>query len=113
MKFNEKDFELNNLFIDKQSLIHHHLSNNFDTPNAINQLAQLVSSASVYMGIENTSIKPTLVRQIAKYVHHILNVMGFIRETDSGEFDYDTETSASDSSVDPIMDVLMNFRNQV
>lgn len=113
MKFNDKDHELNNLFIDKQSLIHHHLANNFDTPNAIHQLAQLVSSSSIYMGVENTSIKPTLVRQIAKYVHHILFVLGFIRETDSGEFDYDIESAASDSSIDPVMDVLMNFRNQI
>ena len=65
------------------------------------------------MGVDNTSIKPTLVRQIAKFVHHILSSMGFVRDTDGGEFDYDNEASASDSSIDPIMDILMNFRNEI
>ena len=79
-KFNQKDFDLQTLFYQKKEQIHSHLCDNFNTLKTINSLSELVSATSIYMKNDNKEIKSPLLREIAKYVRHILGVMGFVKD---------------------------------
>ena len=48
-KWSEKDYTLSKLFTEKQNLIHEALSDNFNTPEAIRQLYQVVTATNIYM----------------------------------------------------------------
>lgn len=109
-KFSEKDFKLQHLFSEKKDLVHHHLSDNFNTPNAIKELSNLISATSVYMGIENTEIKAPIIKGISKYVLSVLKAMGFVRDDD---YAYAVSADSGSEQIAPLMDMLRDFRKEI
>jgi len=109
-KFSAKDFELQKLFYSKKDSIHHHLCNNFNTMDTIDDLSQIVSATSIYMQTEK-EIKSPLLKEISKYVLFIFKVLGFVKED---EFGYENNGSGNtESLITPIMDTLRDFRLDV
>ena len=61
-KWNEKDKELDVLLQDKQASVREALCNDFDTPEAIQQLFELVRLTNKYISQPASEIKVPLVR---------------------------------------------------
>ena len=72
----QRDFDLNDVFTRVQTAVHERLADNFDTPEAVKALSDLVASTNSYLQQDRTLIKVPLVRQISKYVFKILKVFG-------------------------------------
>jgi hypothetical protein len=65
----------------------------------------------VYIGLDNTSIKAPLLRDITRFILSILRVMGFVKEDDFG---YANADSADvESQLTPLMDMLKDFRLEI
>ena len=91
------------------------MADNFDTPEAVKSLSELLAATNSYLQQERNLIKLPLVRQVSKYILKILKVFGVYDEdvvptvgngTDSG-------AASSEESIVPLMDVLSKFRDTV
>ena len=82
-KWNEKDKELDVLLQDKQASVREALCNDFDTPEAIQQLFELVRLTNKYISQPASEIKVPLVRQVSHFVFDILKCYGIY---ESGDF---------------------------
>lgn len=83
-----------------QENVHNGLSDNFGTDVAIDQLAILVNRTNAYM---QGSPKLILLTNVSDYIKKILDCFGL---------DY-TSAETSDSSYEPLMNVLTRFRDGV
>ena len=63
-----------------QTAVHERLADNFDTPEAVKALSDLVAATNSYLQQDRALIKVPLVRQISKYVFKILKVFGVYDE---------------------------------
>lgn len=71
-KYNEQDRRLQNIYVEKELLIHNALMDNFDTPLALAELSNLVKAANTYLMQPSDQIKVPLLRKMQRYVHRIL-----------------------------------------
>ena len=76
----QRDFDLNDVFTRVQTAVHERLADNFDTPEAVKALSDLVAATNSYLQQDRALIKVPLVRQISKYVFKILKVFGVYDE---------------------------------
>ena len=106
-KWNERDRALSEEFRQKRNLIHHHLCNNFSTPEVITELLNLASTTVQYTKGEN--VKSPLVRDISRYVLKIMSAMGFVRKDDFGYED----SSAGGEKAQELMTLFNKFRADV
>ena len=117
-KWNEKDKELDVLLQDKQASVREALCNDFDTPEAIQQLFELVRLTNKYISQPASEIKVPLVRQVSHFVFDILKCFGIY---ESGDFPQVTglgDSSAStgkshEDTIAPLMEALIKFRDDI
>lgn len=72
-KYNDQDIEFSAFLSTKKASIHKHFLNNFNTPDVLSDLSQLVSKANTYM--RGTDIKTTMLHSYIDYIGRILSVM--------------------------------------
>jgi cysteinyl-tRNA synthetase len=67
-KWNATDEQLSLALANCQTLVREALCDSFDTPRAVNELSNLVSTTNSYLQIPASEIKVPLVRQVSRYV---------------------------------------------
>ncbi|KAH3755910.1 cysteine-tRNA ligase [Pelomyxa schiedti] len=100
-------------FVDMQNKVHADLLNNFNTPDAISHMLDVVHKANDY--INPTNSRPLIVHTIARYIARILRVFG-INGLGNDLFEKEREissTSSGEAAIAPILDVLAEFRKNV
>ena len=84
------------------------LSDNFNTPKAINDLSILVNKTNAYVRQDAKDIKLPLVLQISRYVFKMLKVFGLYKEGD-----FPSISGEQDELATELMNVLCKFRDNV
>ena len=79
-KWNAKDYELDALLTTTTTQVHERLSDNFDTPSALDHLSELVTSTNAYLQQDKKLIKIPLVNKISKYVFKMMKCFGVYDE---------------------------------
>jgi len=104
------------MLFNKQLAVRKALCDNFNTPQAIQELFEMMTLTNSYLSQPPASIKIPLVRQVSKFVFFILRCFGIFEEGDfpavvgAGE----SESMASyEDTITPLMNVLIKFRDQV
>lgn len=87
------------------------MADNFDTPEAVKALSELVTAANSYLQQDRSLIKVPLVRQVSKYVHRILKVFGVYDEdvvpaTEEGGV-------SQEDAIAPLMNTFARFRDTI
>lgn len=115
-KWNEKDEQLQETLLKKQAAVREALADNFNTPKAIQELFELMTMTNSYLSQPPAQIKVPLVRQVSKFVFHILKCFGIFEEGDFpsvvGAEGGDGAASYEDT-ITPLMNVLRQFRDSV
>lgn len=105
------------MFTKTQTVVRERLSDNFDTPEAVIALSQLITATNSYLQIDRTLIKLPLVRQISKYVFKILKAFGVYEDEDYPNVleaqKGDAQVAAYEDTIAPLMDALTKFRDQI
>lgn len=114
-KWNEKDRQLEALLLAKQEAVREALCDSFNTPQAIQELFELMTLTNSYISQSPSLIKIPLVRQVSKFVFHIMKCFGIYED---GDFPAVVGTGESGSAsyedtITPLMNVLLKFRDQV
>ncbi|KAF2077550.1 hypothetical protein CYY_001168 [Polysphondylium violaceum] len=89
------------------------LMDNFNTPDVITLLTDLVKKTNTYFNqCKETAKNPRLSLSIsvADYITHILNVFGLI---ESAQIGFSSGSGNIEEALTPILDALTNFRSQV
>ena len=81
-KWEKADRDLANLLEKQQAEVHEALSDNFDTPRAVNELFTLVRQTNTYISQPPAQIKVPLVREVSRYVYRILACFGLYDDDD-------------------------------
>jgi cysteinyl-tRNA synthetase len=110
-KWNEKDFELFNLFQEKKKLVHQHLCNNFYTPGVIHDIDILISAVNTYMSKD--PIKYPLLNSIGDYIIFIYKCLGLAYEKKKPQGGEEAKNQNVEEIVTPYVDALANFREKV
>jgi cysteinyl-tRNA synthetase len=92
--------------------VHHRLADNFDTPEAVKALGELVTATNGYLQQERSLIKVPLVRQISRYVLKILKVFG-VYDDDIVPAADDASAVGGEDAIAPLMNVLSKFRDTI
>jgi cysteinyl-tRNA synthetase len=111
-KWNPRDYELNEIYNTTQIAVHERLADNFDTPEAVKLLSDLVTATNSYLNQDRSVIKVPLVRQISRYTFRILKVFGLYEEdiVPAGNTSETTEASYEET-IAPLMNALSKFRD--
>ena len=90
------------------------LCDSFDTPRAINELSELITATNKYLQQPTDQIKIPLVRQISKFVFHVMKCFGVYDDGDFPAVGAGEEGAANyEQTITPLMNVLVKFRDQV
>ena len=84
------------------------MSDNFDTPRAINDLFLLVKKANNYLKQDAKQIKKPLILEISRYIFRMLKIFGIYKEGD-----YPSISSNQDQLVTELMNTLAKFRDTI
>lgn len=119
-KFNERDLKLNEDFSSTQKQIHFALCDSIDTPTAMEQIRQLVTTTNIYMNERNTTVNQLLLRNIAVYITRLINIFGLnspVTAADEIGFTRLTEQQTSSINVEdvamPYVQAFSDFRDGV
>ncbi|EGR33621.1 hypothetical protein IMG5_047670 [Ichthyophthirius multifiliis] len=74
LKWEKKEFVLNEFFQEKQALIHKHFQNNFNIPKVIGEIEEIIRQVNIYLK-EKPYIYPLLL-SISNYVKYIFYCIG-------------------------------------
>eukprot|EP01114_Cavostelium_apophysatum_P001071 TRINITY_DN1091_c0_g1_i3.p1 TRINITY_DN1091_c0_g1~~TRINITY_DN1091_c0_g1_i3.p1 ORF type:complete len:540 (-),score=189.18 TRINITY_DN1091_c0_g1_i3:277-1896(-) len=108
-KWGNNEKELNNTLIQAKQSVHKALSDNFNTPEVIKILSQLVNKTNVYISNEKTP-KAYLLRAVANYLTYLFKIFGLIDTSDIG---YTTSEANVEATLGPVLDVFTDFRAKV
>lgn len=111
--FNEFDMTLNEKWVATEAAVHAALCNNVDTVSAMDALMALVADTNAYFldaQARNDRPSATLVRKIGRYITRMLQVFGVVQGNEGIGF---AEAQSSDSTLVPVCDALVKFRDQV
>lgn len=95
LKTDSNEKELSELFSKTKIEVHQSLSNNFDTPNVLRLIQILINKTNSQL----ETIKHPLLSNIVSYISNLLNIFGIQDSVNSNE-----------SNIDPILDLITNFR---
>lgn len=117
-KWSEEEVVLNTKFLAAKDDVHTALCDNVDTRTALESLRSAVTACNVYIKTKQESKKPpdvTLLRSIAGYVTHILEVFGVASESVTPAIGFGTrDGKASNVSYEeilqPYLEVISSFR---
>jgi len=113
-KWESDEKKLNAEFVKAQEAIHAAFLQNFDTPEVLKQLLDVIHLANVYtnqMRAKNEPPKAFILHKIAKYIAHILGVMGI--EFPEHGFGVESASGSSLAGNKEILDALAAFRGDV
>jgi len=95
-----------------QELVDTYLRDSFNTPDALQELLNLVSATNIYIKATN-NLRLFLLKKIGLFISKILKVFGLI-DNDSIGFASSAEHQGSfESEARPFFDAFLNFRNDV
>jgi len=106
-----KDYELDALLNTKQASVHEALCDSFNTPKAIAELGELMTATNSYISQDPKDIKAPLVRQVSRFVFHIMKCFGIYEDGD-----YPAAEGAEGSYEDiitPLMNALTKYRDDI
>jgi len=107
----EKDFELFKLFGEKKLAIHKHFCNNFNTPEVIHELDELISATNSY--ISKPPMRYPLMNSIGDYITFIFKVMGVQYEKKTAQTNEGNQSANIEEIATPYIDSLTKFRDRV
>ena len=81
-KWEKPELDLNQVLQDHQWKVREALSDNFDTPRAINDLSEIVKKTNTYLQRDGKQIRAPLVLEISRYIFRILKIFGIYKEGD-------------------------------
>lgn len=94
-KWNKVDEKLDSMLHEKEASVRVALCDNFNTPQAITELFQLVKQMNQYLEQNPKDIKTPIVLQVTRFVFYILKCFGLYEEADFPEVTgVDTDKSA-------------------
>ena len=116
-KWADADYQLSETLLKSKTAVHEALSDSFDTPTAINELNKLVIATNTYLAQPDSQIKIPLVKQVSKFIHHILRCFGLYSDTeepaDGGADESSAGSVSREAAIEPLMNVLAKFRDDV
>jgi cysteinyl-tRNA synthetase len=112
-KWGARDYELNEALSRAQTTVHQRLADNFDTPEAVKALSELVGTANSYLQQDRALIKVPLVRQVSRYVLKVLKVFGLYEDDIVPAAASGAEAATQEEAIAPIMDLLAKARDQL
>jgi cysteinyl-tRNA synthetase len=112
-KWGSRDYELNEALSRAQTTVHQRLADNFDTPEAVKALSELVGTANSYLQQDRALIKVPLVRQVSRYVLKVLKVFGLYEDDSVPATASGAEAATQEEAIAPIMDMLAKARDQL
>ena len=106
--WDKEDRDLHDLLNEKQKTVHSALCDNFDTPAAITELFILVRATNIYLTLPQDKIKIPLVRQVSKFVFHILSCFGIYEDSD-----FPNVSGEGQGQLEAIMNAFCAYRDAV
>lgn len=100
-KMNDEDKALFKVLEETEQGVHAALCDNFATEVAVEHLSHLVNKTNVYV---QGHAKFLVLARVREYVEKILRIFGL---------EYGSGASASDSNLEPVMNLLASYRDQV
>ena len=118
LKFNEVDSNLNQFFNTTKSDIHKSFCDNFNTPEVISNILELMKKVYDYEDkckVEK-NMKIHLIYTIGKYISDILKCLGLVYKTefvDSFKFNENIGNINAEEILTPFMNVITDFRDEI
>ena len=104
---------------EKQQTVREAICDNFNTKEALNELFQLVKVMNDYLDSNPNDIKLPIVRQVTRFVFHILKCFGVYETSDYPELTGgEAEASGAggksfEEIIGPFVDELVKYRTEV
>jgi cysteinyl-tRNA synthetase len=117
-KWSNDEKELHAKFLKAQEAVHAAFCNNFDTPEVLQQLFNVVHAANAYINSRKAKEdqqppKALLLNKLASYVAHILGVMGIEFPEHGYGGSSSAAAAASSTGSKEVLDVLATLRKDV
>ena len=109
----EADLSLLRKIHDTQTRTHEALCDNFNTPGALAAMVELVTETNKYLRRPKNSPCVVLVRKAARYISSILRTFGVIPGNDDIGFKVGGDGGDKEATVEPFVQALIDFRDQV
>jgi cysteinyl-tRNA synthetase len=109
LKFDEHDLMLNERFSKIKNEIHLSLCDSIDTPSAMEQIRQLVSTTNIYMNTANSTINRLLLRNITVYITRLINIFGLNSSASSADDIGFTRSTEEQTSTVNLEDIAMPY----
>lgn len=77
-KWGPREFELRDLFAEKQDNIHKAFQRNFNVPDALKEIDEIITAVNVY--VKTKPYVHLFLRTIFNYIKHIFNCLGLVYE---------------------------------
>ena len=121
LKWNEQDLALDERFSELKNQIHLALCDSIDTPAVMDIIRDLITSTNKYMNTPNITMNCLLLKTIARYITHLLDIFGLNSSSTSSDheigFSRATEQKASAVNVEdiamPYVEQFARFRDEV
>ena len=108
--WNDKDHELSESLLKSKMAVRIALCDSFDTKEAVNELAKLVTATNTYIKQPDKNIKVPLLRQISRYIFQMLKTFGVYEDSDLPSL---SSGKSPEEVIKPMMDALAEFRDSV
>jgi len=95
---------------EKKKEIHQYLCDNFNTPEVIKVLLELVKMTNIYIK-ENTNVRIFIVNAIVNYIDSMLKVFGLGEERFA--YDFSVTEKSKEEILTPVLDAFTGFRDKV
>jgi cysteinyl-tRNA synthetase len=103
------------MLFEKQLAVREALCDSFNTPKAIQELSEVIGAMNIYLAQPADQIRVPLVRQISKFVFHVMKCFGVYEESDFPSISSGGEEGGQshEDTITPVVNALVKFRDQV
>ena len=108
LKWDDKDFALNERIMTSQEKVHSAICDNFGTPLAMEALDEIVSAVNTYLTSSNNA-KPQLLNKAAQYVTKILRAFGLITD----QLGFTSQNVDGGKQLGEVLDAFCALRDQL
>nr|CAG8571770.1 15961_t:CDS:10 [Entrophospora candida] len=119
-KYHDSEKELINFLYEKQLSIDEALCDSFNTPNAMNEILELINKTNVYLSSGRKKINMNVVETIAKFITKILRIFGLVENQSLDEIGFGSSSLVSSGQekntediILPYLRVLSSFRDNI
>ncbi|PRP76349.1 hypothetical protein PROFUN_15265 [Planoprotostelium fungivorum] len=106
-KWGEEEKSLDRSLQEAKKSVHDSLSDNFNTPEVMKVLSNLINSTSLYLS-KQTSPRIYIVKAIATYITQMFKIFGLIYDDDVGY-----TVAGNNDAATPVIDAFVKYRNDV